>query len=61
MTKLKIEDEVQVCKDCGKDITINVCASHKTNQEDCYYCHLMKVHIHEYTKEEDKPKKEKKK
>ena len=60
MPKLKIKDKVQVCKDCGNDITINYCESHKTNEKDCYHCHLMKVHIHEYEKE-DKSKKEKKK
>jgi len=47
--KLKAKDSTGVelvCEDCNRKRTINECTLHKSNME-CYYCHLVKEHLHE--------------
>lgn len=39
-----------ICKDCDRSRTINECTLHKTSME-CYYCHLVKEHLHENKEE----------
>ena len=55
--------EKQECKICKRDMTPNLCETHKNAKEKCYYCHLLKEHVDEFKPEKDKtptaPKKDK--
>ena len=42
------------CSNCKREQTINECETHKSQKEQCYYCHLQKEHVSEYKDEPDK-------
>lgn len=50
---------IEICKKCGREITINMCSIHNTKDK-CYFCHLAKRHVNAYVEEkDDKSKKNK--
>ena len=41
-------NEIVMCPDCKREMTINICETHPKNKDKCHYCHLQKEHIVNY-------------